>query len=292
MTEPSLDFLAKTDAQNIAVMVSGGRSSHYMAKRMLEDQFWNTKNLIFAFSNTGKEAEATLKFVDECDKRWNLNIVWVEAVVDDEIGVGTTFKRVTFETASRDGRPFEDVIRKYGISNVNFPHCTRELKQRPLNAYFRSIWGGDYVTALGMRFDEMRRVSQKPKTIYPMVGWGTTTQLVREFWNAAEFDLKLKDYEGNCDLCWKKSLRKKLTILSEKPEVADWWREMEVRYGSKVFENRQTHDGPCHFNRGDQSIDDLVVASQQAFTPVTDAYYIRSEEMDAESPCQCMRQLE
>jgi hypothetical protein len=42
--------------------------------------------------------------------------------------------------------------------------------------------------------------------------------MVREFFGASRIDLGLKDYEGNCDLCFKKSLKKRLTIIKENPE--------------------------------------------------------------------------
>lgn len=47
-----------------------------------------------------------------------------------------------------------------------------------------------------------------------------------------DFDLGLKDYEGNCDCCWKKSFRKLMTISIENPEYFNWWLEMEAKYGT------------------------------------------------------------
>jgi len=38
---------------------------------------------------------------------------------------------VTFETASRNGEPFEEMIQKYGITNMQSPQCTRNLKGLP-----------------------------------------------------------------------------------------------------------------------------------------------------------------
>ncbi len=288
----AFNAFGKTDYQNVAVMVSGGRTSHYLAKRMIDDAYWRNKNLGFAFANTGKEAEATLEFVNECDQRMNLGVVWVEAAVNPEYGKGTSYRVVNFKTASRNGEPFEAVIQKYGISNVNFPHCTRELKAKPLNAYFRDKWGGNWAKALGFRFDELRRVKPQDKVVYPLVPWMVTIDEVRRFWNEQVFDLKLKDYQGNCDLCWKKSLRKKLTVLKETPAVADWWAQMESKYGLTEFERRQNHPEPVHFNRDDVSVLELLALSKKPFIPVTDPYWKndQSNQMDDESPCSCMRQ--
>ncbi len=55
-----------------------------------------------------------------------------------------------------------------------------------------------------------------------------TKKMVREFWAKQYFDLGLKDYQGNCDFCFLKGRRKKMTILSEDPSIADWWIEMEL----------------------------------------------------------------
>jgi 3'-phosphoadenosine 5'-phosphosulfate sulfotransferase (PAPS reductase)/FAD synthetase len=57
------------------------------------------------FCNTGKEHEATLEFVKQCQDQWNIPITWLEYAKNDQ-----KFKEVTFETASRNGEPFEQMI--------------------------------------------------------------------------------------------------------------------------------------------------------------------------------------
>ena len=52
---------------------SGGRSSAYMTKRLIDEKGAN--NFIITFQNTGKEMPETLDFINECDKKWNLKIV-------------------------------------------------------------------------------------------------------------------------------------------------------------------------------------------------------------------------
>jgi 3'-phosphoadenosine 5'-phosphosulfate sulfotransferase (PAPS reductase)/FAD synthetase len=91
--------------------------------------------IIFGFANTGKEREETLVFVDRCDREWGLNLVWVEALVNHDQRKSSGHKIVSFETAARNGEPFEEVIKKYGIPNKPFPHCTRELKRNALQSY-------------------------------------------------------------------------------------------------------------------------------------------------------------
>ena len=213
---------------NLQVSFSGGRTSGYMAY-MLKKYCSNMFNLFFVFANTGQEREETLEFVDMCDKHFGLSVVWVEAVVDPEKGKGTRHRVVDFKTASRDGEPFEDVIKKYGISNKSYPHCTRELKLAPMLSFSKIF--GEYKTAIGIRADEYRRVRNDENIIYPLVDmWLTDKAMVNDFWGEQPFDLKLRDYEGNCSWCWKKSNKKLFRLIDERPEIFDFPRRMEKLY--------------------------------------------------------------
>lgn len=60
---------------------------------------------IVRFANTGKEEEATLRFVRDCGERWGVPITWVEYRAD-----APGFAVVYFETASRNGEPFAALI--------------------------------------------------------------------------------------------------------------------------------------------------------------------------------------
>lgn len=218
----------------LIISFSGGRTSAYMARLILDSELYKSYQKLFVFANTGKENNQTLEFINECDKRWNLNVVWLEAKVNPEKGKGTTFKVVDYNSASRNGEPFAAVNDKYGIPNKSFPHCTRELKEIPIRKYVQSICGKDYKMAIGIRADERQRLNmnraEKNKWIYPLVfDFPTTKRDIRKFWNSQSFDLQLNDYQGNCDLCWKKSLKKRLQIINDNPKVADWWQEQEEK---------------------------------------------------------------
>lgn len=261
-----------------------------MGKLMKESPYWKKKNLLFAFANSGKERFQTLDFIKRCDDEFGFKTIWVEAVIN-EYGDGTTHKIVNYETASRAGEPFEAMIKKYGIPNAAFPHCTRELKGNPLKSLAESIFGKDYVSAIGIRIDEARRIKKKEGILYPLLEYLTTFEDVRDFWNAQPFDLELKDYEGNCDWCWKKSLRKLLTLAKENPEIPQWWHGIEMRYGSKHLETRsQEVPPPYYFHRKNMSSFDLIEMAKGNFIPATDPFWKadRSNEMDTEQPCSCM----
>src|SRR5208283_2489454 len=121
----------------ILVSTSGGRSSAKLSWHT-KQEWSNLHELAYVFANTGKEREETLIFVDRCDHAWGLGIIWVEAVVNER-GTACTHRIVDFNSASRNGEPFEAVIKKYGIPNMNYLHCTRELKANAIRSYMQSI---------------------------------------------------------------------------------------------------------------------------------------------------------
>jgi hypothetical protein len=244
--------------------VSGGRTSAKMAWHMKRE--WSaTHELIFAFANTGKEREETLRFVDRCDREWRLGIVWVEAVTHPEVGVACTHRVVDYATASRRGEPFEAVIQKYGIPNMNYLHCTRELKANAIRSYLQSIGWTDYLIAQGMRIDEPKRIKPKDGIIYPLAyTWPTTKPEVLDWWKDQFFDLGLLEHQGNCDCCHKKNITKLVRIAQENERTFDWWSEMEMSYPL----NGHNVDGtPRTFYRGHRSAKDIVAMSKLMTLP-------------------------
>jgi 3'-phosphoadenosine 5'-phosphosulfate sulfotransferase (PAPS reductase)/FAD synthetase len=267
-------------------MTSGGRTSLIMAKHLKSnpDKY---PNVIYVFLNTGKEVEKTLQFVDRCDKEWDLNVVWLEAKVIDEKGKGTTYKIVDFKNASRNGEPFEAMLKKYPLPNNMASNCTRELKQRPIDAYLRDNYK-DYelIRVIGIRADEAHRKSihaEAENIIYPLCDEiPFNEKMVRLFWEKQSFDLGLKDYEGNCDLCFKKSLKKRLTIIKENPEKAKWWLEMEQKYSSEEI--------PRFDLRTNKSIEELVEMAQRPFTKAQDLHDLSQQQcnlFEFETDCFC-----
>lgn len=259
----------------LLISFSGGRTSAYMSKWLL-DNMQDKYEMIVVFANTGKERLETLDFVDKCDKYFNLNVVWIEANVNFENGKGTTAKVVNYKTASRNGEPFEQVIKKYGMPNQAQAICTRELKIVPLKSYAKSIGWKKYYTAIGIRSDEPKRLdwekAKKERYIYPLASHIRITKSdINLFWSKQSFDLELKSYEGNCDLCYKKGLRKLMTLVKDKPELADWWREMEQKYGEYTPETRMHNAAPPYrFFRDYMTIDDIIEESELPFEPSRD----------------------
>jgi 3'-phosphoadenosine 5'-phosphosulfate sulfotransferase (PAPS reductase)/FAD synthetase len=220
--------------KKLLVSFSGGRTSGYMTK-MLLDKYSDQYEIKVVFANTGFENDATLQFVHDCDTYFGFNTVWVEAITNLGVGVGITHKIVTFETASRNAQPFESMIEKYGITNMQSPQCTRNLKRYPIEHYMKSIgwtkW--DYELAIGIRIDEVRRVkdSADRQVVYPLVHWfPTDKQDVLDWWEDQVFDLQLLEHQGNCRTCWKKSFNKLIMLHNEDPSHFDFFERMEKQY--------------------------------------------------------------
>lgn len=229
--------------KQLRIAFSGGRTSGYMLWWLFNE--WEKRDeweKIVVFANTGKESEETLFFVDECSQEWNIPIIWVEAMHKDENG--NTFsekgwavkhKIVTYETASRNGEPFEEMISVLGIPRTTVPICSKQLKTFALDSYFRSIGWKKYHTAIGIRFDELKRISPKRdkyRLFYPLAEVNPVTKkMVSEWWNKQSFDLKVHPDEGNCDNCWKKDFPRLARNMVRNPKSFEWWREMEVKYG-------------------------------------------------------------
>lgn len=227
------------------IKFSGGRTSAFMLKMLLDAHGGSLpdKSLV-VFNNTGKEEEASLRFVRECGQRWGIDIVWLEYVQ------GPTFKVVDFESASRNGEPFEAVIahrmksEDSGLPNRVARYCSSEMKTRTTHRYLRSLGWTEWESIVGIRADEPKRVhtirgNPNPETAdetvrIPLADIGISAQDVGKFWAASAWDLSLpnvggKTMHGNCDLCFLKPSAQIVSLIAEKPGRAIWWAEQESK---------------------------------------------------------------
>lgn len=221
------------------ISFSGGRTSAYMLHCYIEANNGLPADCIVCFANTGKEDEATLRFVQACSDNWKVPINWIE-YRNDERGYAV----VNFATASRNGEPFEAIIRKRQyLPNPVTRFCTVELKIRAMHKHLRFLGWTEWDQAVGIRADEQRRVSKirarpSPGTvnetmILPLANAGVTVADVGAFWAKQPFNLELPTYKGrtlagNCDLCFLKQASQVQSLIAQKPERAVWWAKMEA----------------------------------------------------------------
>lgn len=224
------------------ISFSGGRTSAFMLHKVLEaHQMSLPKDAKVIFANTGKEEEETLMFVNECSKRWNVPITWLEYI---EIDGEHSFKVVDYETASRNGEPFEQIIKHFNnaLPNGRARYCSANLKTRTFHRYLKSIGWDEWDSFIGIRADEPKRVVKfranpnpegKHETVFlPLAHDNISSKDVSNFWKSQDFDLGLpningKTMHGNCDLCMLKPKAQILSLIQEKPERALWWIKQE-----------------------------------------------------------------
>ena len=261
--------------ENLIISFSGGRTSAYLTKILLEKSEY--KNIHVVFANTGQEHPKTLDFVHNCDTHFGFNTTWIEADVKEGKGNGTRHKVVGYETASRNGEPFESVIAKYGIPFTKSPHCTREMKRYPIMSYIKSLGlkRGDYHMAIGIRADEVDRISPSADhdgIIYPLIKMGVKKIDVLKWWARQDFDLEIPEHMGNCTWCWKKSFKKLVTVMDEMPSAFDFPERMEREYADRgAVANKLQKD--LRFFRGWKSVSDIRNMKDGGHEKFTDPWW-------------------
>jgi len=261
------------------ISFSGGRTSGYMLRQIMDAHSGTLPDDIHVvFANTGKEMPETLDFVQECSDRWNVPVVWLEwrdAPAPKKGEVDQRFEIVNHNSAARNGEPFKALIdkREY-LPNPISRICTADLKVKTMQRFMKSTypeaktkdgWGN----VVGLRYDEMHRVSRLHGDndlrmgcechYTPLADAKVTKLTVKDYWDAAEFDLRLENVNGvtplgNCDLCYLKGASTIAGIIRDRPELAEWWAEAEA-------EARASKPGGAMFRKDRPSYRRMIEAS-------------------------------
>lgn len=283
----------KLDNKNILCTVSAGYSSILMA--LLVRKLYPDHDILYVMANTSRERDESLDFMNECDKHYKLNLIWLQAVINQEKGKGTEFRITEYENLKRNGEIFESGIQKYGIPCKFNKWCNRELKLVPIKKFADSIFGANnYSIAIGIRADEMDRVSSSVKTnniFYPLIDQGIDTRFRNRFWSMQPIQIKIPAFKGNCDMCFEKSIRKLMTVAKEDCNLTEWWGEMESKYSSVTYEGKEEYNkyiekyGRVPFFRDNRTIKDIKEMTLRPFTKATDEYVYENTLFDAEGEC-------
>ena len=139
-----------------ALISFSGRTSHN----------WNVKHfmeiyLIFVCCNKAKKTNLRLGMKYQ---KKDVPINWLELEIAEERPIWRT-KIVTYETASRNGEPFDELLRKRPyLPNPVTRFCTSELKIKVMKRFMKNISGyKDWYNVIGLRYDEPRRVASAMK---------------------------------------------------------------------------------------------------------------------------------
>jgi 3'-phosphoadenosine 5'-phosphosulfate sulfotransferase (PAPS reductase)/FAD synthetase len=221
------------------ISFSGGRTSAFMLHQIIQAHGGKLPDdVVVVFANTGKEREETLRFVHECETRWSVRVHWIEWHSRKP-----WFEEVGYNSASRNGEPFDRLIKSKGkrLPNSHQRSCTELLKVKAIFGFARSIGWPEktYKEVLGLRRDEPMRllrmggqnVELGRKCVAPLDKAMVTKADVMAFWRAQEFDLGLQPWEGNCDLCFLKGRAIRRRIIRDNPDAAQWWHQRELNAG-------------------------------------------------------------
>src|SRR5215831_5528073 len=163
------------------ISFSGGRTSAYMFYRIVQSGLQPDVHVLFA--NTGKERPETLTFVSQVAAHVGVPVHWLERRRGE----------VTPETASREGEPFERLIRERKFCpNPVTRFCTQELKIRPMRQWMVAHGYDHWTNCVGIRADEPRRIakmreadekrSERWDLALPLADAGVTLEEVNAFW--------------------------------------------------------------------------------------------------------------
>ena len=268
------DKLYETDEETL-ISFSGGRTSAYMLYRVLEAyDFELPDNFCVHFANTGKEMPQTYDFINRCSDEWNVKITWLEyggreRKLDSE-HYNYFYNVVDYETASRNGEPFKRLISDTGaLPNPMSRTCSGQMKIRTMRRYLENEkgWEAPFQSFIGIRADEKRRaikihnkISEGQECWCPLYADGVTVDQIADFWRNSSFDLELPNNNGvtdwgNCDLCFLKGRSKRLSIIRERPDLADWWIEVENNHNDVFDRNGLTYERMKIIATDQQSMD-------------------------------------
>jgi 3'-phosphoadenosine 5'-phosphosulfate sulfotransferase (PAPS reductase)/FAD synthetase len=201
------------------ISFSGGRTSGYMLRRILDEGLRPDVHVLFA--DTGKERRETYRFVVEVAQKWDVEI----------------------HAVYRPGYFTKLITDKQMLPNPVMRFCTSELKMRPIQDWMKAQGYTYWTNVVGIRSDEPRRVVRLREredacsdVALPLADASVTLADVTAFWQAQPFDLQLQTGEGNCDLCFLKGFKLRQQIARDHPELAEWWIDQERERGA-TFRN-------------------------------------------------------
>lgn len=265
------------------VSFSGGQSSGYMLRKLIDSNRDFDKKFIVVFCNTGKEHDKTLDFVHEVEVRWGAKIVWLEYTrvsamdIDDRMlptkrkacnlmiqkmngESAHWFNVVDYDSAARAHdkvTPFDKMLEwSNTIPNVRSRQCSVQLKLRTQFRYLNSIGITKHFSYIGIRKDEDHRVNEILANLdkdeiprFPLVDLLSTKEDVDGFWDNNDFKLEIPNHMGNCNLCFLKARWKRVAAAKADPEAARWWSDWEKKFTAKgagsgaFWNNGKTYEG-------------------------------------------------
>ena len=166
------EIMYKLPDNKAVISFSGGRTSAFMLKQIIDYNDGLPDHVKVCFANTGREMPETLQFVNDCSVNWGVQVIWLEYDLNEQNK--HIFKIVTHNSASRNGEPFDKLIDKHKrLPNPLQRFCTGTLKRDTIAKYLRSLGWKKWHNIMGIRSDEKHRAKEGFRhgsySHYPMV---------------------------------------------------------------------------------------------------------------------------
>jgi hypothetical protein len=155
-----------------------------------------------------------------------------------------------------------------------------------MNSYLKSLkWeNGDHQVAVGIRADEMDRVSSASMAkgvFYPLIDAGVIKADVLAWEAAQPVRLGIPEHYGNCVWCWKKSFRKLATVARETPHVFQFPAYLEARYANVKTANKNRR----MFRKHQQVADIFALARDPTLASFVDTFDYGFDSVDMGAAC-------
>lgn len=230
------------------VSFSGGRTSAYLCHLMIEK--YGVDSVDIVFMDTGFEHPNTYDFIRDCNKWFKSQFTFLRGDFSRPLGGGVNYSVVGICDIGCDGKPFAEMMEKYGVPYIGGMFCTDRMKLKPFKKYCDDKYGkGNYETWLGIRHDEPKRLwgdnKKSTKSAYKQLlacGFDDYEMAVL-FTNLRDGSERLEDVDDLSRLA-KELINIRLKSLSkaglnylaeisdfEKEDVLSWWSKMPFDLG-------------------------------------------------------------
>lgn len=281
--EARMDIIGATAGMgrtmNNVVSFSGGHNSAYLVyliEKMRESERWEREiggDVEYIFMDTGAEHPKTYDFIRRCVTEFGIDLTCLRGNFNQDVGQGHTYNVVPLNEINHDmlKGPYAQMMRKYGVPTIASAWCTSRMKEETHDKYCDDKYGkGNYVTWLGIRADEPRRlkIGANPNLRYMAEITDFEKQDILNFWRGMDFDLEIDEHLGNCVFCFKKAHGKVALAARDEPELLKQW-EIAIEHASDRLSQPIVKDGGLAgkyvqhvkkgvMHRGRRSIGDII----------------------------------
>lgn len=241
------------------VSFSGGRTSAYLC-HLMKEKFGD--DVEFVYMDTGAEHPKTYEFIRKVNSAFGLNLTCLRTKFNPELGKANSYEVVSIDDIKCDLKPWQEMMKKYGTPyNPGGAFCTDRMKLVPWTKYLNEKYGkGDYITYLGIRTDEPRRLKPRDGVVYMGDISDFDKQDVLDWWSEQDFDLEIPEHLGNCVFCIKKGINKVQLAIHDEPELAEQFNKILDVKKVRTVERRKSP--PLEMYRGRQSFGQIIATAK------------------------------